>query len=410
MFLINKQKRKGLFRKSNKYPIIDLDAASTTPMSLEVLRKMSPYFTDLYFNPNAIHSAGQLVASEISLKRKEITEYFHVQNSNVLFTSSATEANNWVILSCAQVILPKGAKPHIIYSAIEHDSIIAPIKALENKGLITTTVLNVDENGLISLEELEKNLSENTTLVSVMGVNNEIGVLEPLKEIGELLNSFKHKQNTPYPYFHTDAVQALNYFSWEDIKGLDYLTLSAHKIYGPKGIGGLLIFNVPSFKNLQALILGGHQEFNLRAGTENVPLIMGLAEALSILNINQNKEIKYLTKLKKSFLTNLLKESQFIEVNGSLDYSSPCILNCYFPGVLASDMIIGLSEKGILASPGAACSASSTNPSHVINALYHNKIRAQESVRFSFNHNLSLNDVKKAAVVTGGIYKKLKKV
>jgi cysteine desulfurase len=240
-----------------------------------------------------------------------------------------------------------------------------------------------------------------------MGVNNEIGVLEPLEEIGKCLTAFRQKQNTPYPYFHTDAVQALNYFSWSHIKGLDYLTLSAHKVYGPKGIGSLLTFNIASFKNLQPLILGGHQEFNLRAGTENVPLIVGLAQALSILRANRKKEIAHLANLRKVFLSSLLKENKLIEINGSLGLSVSAILNCYFPGVLASDMVIGLSEKGILASPGAACSASSNSPSHVISALYHNKNRAQESIRFSFNHNLSLNEVKKAAIIAGKLYNKL---
>ncbi|MCX6737729.1 MAG: cysteine desulfurase family protein [Candidatus Parcubacteria bacterium] len=407
MFLNNKQKRRGLFLGSSQYPQIDLDSASTTPMSLEVLQKMKPYFLDIYFNPSALHLAGQSVASEVSLKRREIADFFNLKDGNVLFTASATEANNWVVQSCAQIALPKGIKPHIIYSAIEHDSVIAPIKTLENKGFITTTVLNVDKNGLIDIEELEKKLSTNTVLVSIMGVNNEIGVLEPLEEIGKCLTAFRQKQNTPYPYFHTDAVQALNYFSWSHIKGLDYLTLSAHKVYGPKGIGSLLTFNLASFKNLQPLILGGHQEFNLRAGTENVPLIVGLAQALSILRANRKKEIAHLADLRKVFLNSLLKENKLIKINGSLGLSVSAILNCYFPGVLASDMVIGLSEKGILASPGAACSASSNSPSHVISALYHNKNRAQESIRFSFNHNLSLNEVKKAAIIAGKLYNKL---
>jgi cysteine desulfurase len=407
MLLKNKPKRPELLKKSNQNCFIDLDAAATTPVALEVFEKMKPYFSTTYFNPNSTHQAAQIVSREIAQARQLIADYFDIADGKILFTASATEANNWIIQSCAQTLMTPGGKPHIIYSAIEHDSIIAPIKYLENKGVITTTAIGVDQNGLINLQELENSLSPRTVLVSIMGVNNEVGTIEPLQKVGEFLGLFRQKQGTPYPYFHTDAAQALNYFSWNQIKGLDYLTLSAHKIYGPKGIGGLVTFNSSSFKNLKPLLLGGHQEFNLRAGTENTPFIIGLAQALLALRANNKKDIPYLNKLRKIFANTLSKENKAIQINGSLDLSSPAIINFYFPGVLASDMVIGLSEKGILASPGAACSANNLNPSHVIKAMYNDKNRARESVRFSLNHHLNVREVKKAASIAGKLYNKL---
>ena len=390
--------------KNNHYSWIDLDAASTTPTSGEVLRAMKPYWSEIYFNPNAIHAAGQLAARAMAYNWQIVADYFSTNADEILFTSSATEANNWLAESCAQIILPEKEKPHIIYSAIEHDSVIAPLLRLEHEGRITTTVLPVNDKGIVDIQALEKAVNKRTVLVSVMAVNNEMGALEPLASIGEYLDKFRHQQKTFYPYFHSDAAQALNYFTWSAVKYLDCLTFSGHKINGPKGIGGLAFLNSQMLKIMNPLIVGGHQEFNLRAGTENLPAIVGLAKALSILKQNTVSDNNYLFKLRSLFWKTIQEHNSNIQVNGEMNFSVPSIINCYFPGVLASDMIAGLSEKGVLASPGAACSASLGMPSHVINALYHDKERAQESVRFSFGHQLGLNEVKEAARLAADLY------
>jgi len=369
---------------------------------------MRPYCNEIYFNPNAIHAAGQLASRAMAFNRQIVADYFSVNANEILFTSSATEANNWVAESCAQMILPDKAKPHIIYSAVEHDSVIAPFLRLERQGVITTTVLPVDDRGIVDIQAIEKAVNKRTVLVSVMAVNNEMGAIEPLALVGKYLDKFKRQQKTPYPYFHTDAAQALNYFVWSDLKCLDCLTFSGHKIYGPKGIGGLAFNSSQMLKIMSPLIVGGHQEFNLRAGTENLPAIVGLAKALLILKQNAASDKDYLFKLRSLFWKTIQEYNTGIQVNGEIKFSVPSIINCYFPGVLASDMVAGLSEKGVLASPGAACSASLGMPSHVIDALYHDKQRALESVRFSFGHHLKLNEVKEAARLTAELYTQLK--
>ncbi len=407
MFLQNLNlllKRKA---KNSVPPWIDLDAASTTPIYEEVLRAMGPYYSEIYFNPNSVHAAGQLAARALTYNRQIVADYFAVRSQEILFASSATEANNWIIESCSRIKLPTQKKPHIIYSAIEHDSVIAPILRLKNEGVITTTILPVGQNGLVDIGTLEKALTKETVLVSIMAVNNEIGSLEPLLSIGQSLAKFKNQQKTLYPYFHSDAAQGLNYFHWPDLKYLDCLTFSGHKINGPKGIGGLAIFNSQMLKTIVPLIVGGHQEFNLRAGTENLPAIIGLAKALEILKQNSASDHERLFRLRSLFWETLQEYHSHILLNGDLNASVPSIINCYFPGILASDMVAGLSEKGVLASPGAACSASLGTPSHVIYALYHDKERAQESVRFSFGRSLDYDNVKHAAQLTAGLYTQL---
>ena len=393
--------------KNNYKNWLDLDAASTTSVAKEVVAAMDPYFSDIYFNPSSPHIAGQLASKKLLDSREEIADYFSVTPEDVIFTTSATEANNWIIEDCSQMVLPNKEKPHIIYSAIEHDSVIAPILRMEQRGIINTTILPVDNNGLIDARDLEAALTPNTVLVSIMGVNNETGTLEPLNLISQCLEKFRKQNKTSYPYFHSDGVQALNYFSWSDLKGIDVLTLSGHKIYGPKGIGGLVFLNHSVLKIMNPLIVGGHQEFNLRAGTENLPAIIGLAKAFNLLKKTSLEDTKYLLKIRSLFLLALQKENKNIQLNGNFDFSAPSIINCYFPGVLASDMTVGLSEKCILASPGAACSASLGGPSHVINAMYHDEVRAKESMRFSFDHHLRESDIKKATHITGELYNRL---
>lgn len=393
--------------KNNYKNWLDLDAASTTPVAKEVATAMNPYFSDIYFNPSSPHIAGQLASKKLLDSRQEIADYFSVTPEDIIFTTSATEANNWIIEDCSQIVLPNKEKPHIIYSAIEHDSVIAPILRMEHRGLINTTILPVGTNGLINNCDLEVALTPNTVLVSIMGVNNETGTLEQLNLIDQCLEKFRKQSKTSYPYFHSDGVQALNYFSWSDLKGIDILTFSGHKIYGPKGIGGLVFLNHSALKIMNPLIVGGHQEFNLRAGTENLPAIVGLAEAFDLLKKTSLEDEKYLLKLRSLFWLTLQKENKNIQLNGNLDLSASSIINCYFPDVLASDMTVGLSEKCILASPGAACSASLGGPSHVINAMYHDEARAKESMRFSFNHYLRESDIEKAAHITGELYNRL---
>jgi cysteine desulfurase len=301
---------------------LDLDAASTTPVAKEVMTAMDPYFSDIYFNPSSPHLAGQLVSKKLLDSRKEIADYFSVTSEDIIFTTSATEANNWIIEDYSQIVLPNKEKPHIIYSVIEHDSVIAPILKMEQRGLINTTILPVDNNGLINIYDLEKALTPNTVLVSIMGVNNETGILEPLNLIGQCLEKFRKQNKSNYPYFHSDGVQALNYFSWSNLKGIDVLTLSGHKIYGPKGIGGLVFLNHRALKIMNPLTVGGHQEFNLRAGTENIPSVIGLAKALNLLGKTSLNDKKYLLKLQSLFWLTLQKENKNIQLNGNLNFSA----------------------------------------------------------------------------------------
>ena len=380
---------------------------------------MVPYFGKIFGNPGAIHYFGQQAQAAVNSSREKIANFFGLRNyQQVIFAGSATEANNLVIRGVLK------GKPRIIVSAIEHKSILKTCRVLEKDGLAELVYLSVSKNGIVDLEKLKSSLNENTILVSVMYVNNEIGSLQPIKEIAQIINSFKREKisfaetsqppehGPSFPLFHTDAVQAVQFFNCDlENLGVDLMTVSAHKIYGPKGIGALLLGN--SFYNsgfkLKPIITGGGQEFGLRGGTENVPYIAGFAKAVELVVKSRGRELKRMRQLTGRFYQKLKKVLPPIEINGSLNPNlhSPHILNIYFPGCQAKDLLVMLDLKGIAVSTGSACQARVSKPPFVLTVMELPEERTLSSLRFSFGRFTKQEEVDRAARICIKIIKKL---
>ena len=260
---------------------IYLDYAASTPVDEEVLDEIMPYFSQKFGNPSSIHSFGQEALEAVNKARQQVADFLNCNSSEIIFTSGATESNNMTIKGIVKASDIKN--PHLITSVIEHHCVLNSCKAVEKEGT-EVTYLRVNKDGLVDLEDIEKAIKKNTILISIMYANNEVGTIEPIAEIGKLLkkiNLEREKNKLPKVYFQTDAVQAINYLDCNvDNLGVDLLSLSGHKIYGPKGVGVLYIRQGTKIKKLQQ---GGEQESNLRAGTHNVPGIVGLGKAISLI-------------------------------------------------------------------------------------------------------------------------------
>ncbi len=392
---------------------IYLDYAATTPVDPAVFRAMKPYFTEKYGNAGSVHSFGQEAIAAIDSSRETIAKALGANFNEIIFTGSATEANNLVLQGV--VMLQKqfqpefrsGAKiPRIIISSIEHESVLATARALSNYG-VDVVVLPVNNEGVINLEKLKKALTSETTLVSVMYANNEIGVIQPIKEISKIIAEFRKANTitdyTKGPFFHTDAVQAFQYF---DVKvkelGVDFLTVSAHKIYGPKGIGALYA-RLPALRSyrLMPILHGGGQEYGLRSGTESVPSIVGFGKAIELAVKVREKEIKRVRTLRDFLWAELKKIYKDAELNGPALRSErlPNNLNVYLPREEAQYFLTKLDKLGIAASSGSACAARSLEPSYVIQALGYSDSRAKGSIRFSLGRGTTLSELKRALVL-----------
>ena len=413
---------------------IYLDYAASTPMDPEVEEAMRPYFGKIFGNPGSAHLFGQEASAAVFTARQKIAKALGANYDQIIFTGSATEANNLALRGVIDEIkklritnyeLNKKnnsqfviRNPKIIVSSIEHESVLETARGLEREG-VEAFYVPVAKDGVIDIKQLKKALDENTVLVSVMYANNEIGTVQPILEISNIIRNFKEKianSHTPYairhwPLFHTDAVQALQYLNCNvDDLGVDLMTISAHKIYGPKGIG---VLYVRDKKLLKPIIIGGGQEYGLRSGTENVPYIVGFGKAIEINEKVKTKETKRVKALRNYFWQNMKKIFPKAELNGSarlttsgsLEARLPNNLNIYFPGSSAQDRYIELDLLGVAVSPGVACSARSAKPSYVIENLGYGGDRASSSLRFSFGRLNTKQEINRAITVL----KKLKK-
>ncbi len=346
-----------------------LDNAATTPINHNVLEVMLPFLKENYGNPSSLHKFGRISKSAIENSRNKISQIINCEPSEIIFTSGGTEANNLAILGIARANKNKGK--HIIVSSIEHKSILDACKVLE-KEEFEIDYLDVDKNGLVKLEDLKNKIRKDTILVSIMYANNEVGSIQPIKEISRFLKglSMKSKTNNEqrltnnFPLFHCDACQAVNYLP-VDIKkiGVDSLTISASKIYGPKGTG---ILYVNKKIKIAPLIVGGGQERGLRSGTPNVAFIVGTASALKISEMKREKESERLTKLRDYFLLQIKKKIKGIIVNGGMKNRLPNNLNISVKGVEGETLLLILDDKNIYCSTGSACSSMDLNPSYVL--------------------------------------------
>jgi cysteine desulfurase len=355
---------------------IYLDNAATTQVDERVLLSMLPYYSEEYGNASSLHSFGTHAKEVLDRARRKIATFIGAEAEEIVFTSGGTEANNLALKGIAFANRAKGN--HIIVSSIEHDCVLNACKWLETQGFYIT-YLPVDNTGRIDIDELKQFINPKTILVSVMHANNEIGTLEPIAEIGEICNFY----NVP---FHSDACQSFGKLPIDVRKtGLDLLTINSHKIYGPKGVGALF---VRRGINIIPLLHGGGQEAGLRSTTENLPGIVGFANASELCIEGMKTESNKLIRLRNSFTDFLFDNFENVYVNGSIDDKLPGLLNFSFHGLEGETMrlLLLLDEKGIAVSAGSACSSNdkTNNASHVLQAIGLNQFEARGSIRISF--------------------------
>ena len=369
---------------------IYLDNAATTPVDSAVLKKMQPYFNEKYGNASSVHSAGDLARNGMEKARQQIATFLNCLSEEIYFTSGATESDNWII----QGIIEKAndndfKKPHIIISVLEHKAILEPVLILEKKGLVEVTLLKVSNDGLIDTEEVLKEIKKNTVLISIMYANSEIGTIQPIKQIGQLIKEVNVKRENKI-VFHTDAVQAINYLNCNvEYLNVDALSLSGHKIYGPKGIGALYL---KKGIEIGSLLKGGGHERGLRSGTENIPGIVGLGEAINLVIKKQKDNIKIKT-LRNKLITGIIKDIPNVQLNGSLEYRLPNNIHFSFIGIEGEGLLIELSEKNIYVSTGSACASHSLKSSHVLLAIGLSDEESHSSVRFTLGRQTNSNDI-----------------
>lgn len=403
--------------------MIYFDHSATTPLGKKVLKAMEPCFSDTFGNPSSIHSFGQKALAGVDKAREQAASFLNCGVGEIVFTSGATESNNLALRGVIKAAKDSGIKkPHLIISSIEHDAIIEPARALEAEGAEVTR-LKVDKTGRISLSELENSIKENTVLVSVMYVNSEVGIMQPIKEIGKLIKKINEKKllswqregaakNLAKPrriYFHADAVQAVNFFDCDVKKlNLDLLSLSGHKIYGPKGVG---LLYVKKGIEIKPLVLGGHQENNLRSGTLNVSGIVGLGAALGqITQETREKNNKKIASLRDSLVDGIMKKIPDVILNTDRNNSSPAHAHFTFRGAEGESILISLDFEGIAVSTGSACASHSLTGSHVLMAMGISEEDSNYAVRFTLGKDNSREDVKKVLAVLPGIIEKLRKM
>ena len=375
---------------------IYLDHAATTPIHPGVLDAMIKVMEAEFGNPSSIHHFGREARKILDDTRHELAESIGTKANNIIFTSGGTEADNLAIIGYAETNRSKGQ--HIITTQIEHHAVLHSCEELEKRGF-EVTYLPVDETGCISVQAVADALKDETILVSIMHSNNEVGSIQPIREIGQLLSGHQAA-------FHTDAVQAygIEKLNVEELQ-VDLLSVSAHKINGPKGIGFLYI---GEGIKLARQLFGGEQERKRRAGTENVAAIAGFRKAVQISLTDLDSKRRMYDEFRKVFIDKLQKSGIEFHQNGLLEKSLPHILNLSFPGTNVEAMLVNLDLAGIAASSGSACTAGSIDPSHVLVAMVGKESdRLTNSIRFSFGLNNTREQIEKAAEETAKIAQRL---
>ncbi len=375
---------------------IYLDYAATTPTHPEVVKVMLPYFTDVFGNPSSIYSYGQEAKGVIEEARVKVADLIGARGEEIVFTSSGTEADNFALKGVAFANESKGN--HIITSSIEHHAVIETCKFLERRGFLVT-YLPVDEYGLVDPGDVRKAITDKTILISVMQANNEMGTVQPIAEIGRIAREAGI-------YFHTDAVQAVGHIP-VDVTGLkvDLLSMSAHKLYGPKGVGALYI---RKGTKLIPFMHGGDQERRRRASTENVPGIAGLGKAVELAQQEMGEEAERLTYLRDRLIKGLLEQIDHAHLNGHPLKRLPNNVNVSVDYVEGESMLLNLDLEGICASTGSACSSASLEPSHVLLALGLPPEQAHGSLRFSLGKWTSGEEIERVLEVLPRVVAKLR--
>jgi cysteine desulfurase len=355
------------------------DYAAATPVDARVLAAMQPYFSADFYNPSALYSLARSVSKDVVAARASIAAVLGARPAEVTFTAGGTEANNLAIHG----VMAKYPDKHVVTTAIEHDSVLYPAQKY------ACTEVKPKPDGRIDIDELSKAITDDTVLVSVQYANNEIGTIQPLRDIARKLDDIKRQRqangnDTPL-YFHSDACQASLYLDLHVARlGVDLMTLNGGKMYGPKQSGLLYI---KGGLTLEPLMFGGGQEAGVRSGTENVPFIIGLAKALELAQDNRKEESDRLRTLQQNVIKELAGQLPQVAVTGSTKYRLPNNVHVTIPGGDNERLLFQLDEAGIMAAAGSACSASSSEPSHVLRALGMSDDQARSSLRFSFGHD-----------------------
>ena len=357
------------------------DNAATTSISEKVLMKMFPYLTTSYGNASAMYGIGRYAKRAIEEARRDVAELINATPKEIYFTSCGSESDNTALKGFAYANKEKGK--HIITSKIEHHAILESCETLEKQGF-EITYINVNKDGIIDINELVNSIKEDTILISIMFANNEIGTIEPIEEISKIAKA----KNI---VFHTDAVQAVGNIpiNVQELR-IDMLSMSAHKLHGPKGVGALYVKNGIDFEKY---INGGHQEKNKRAGTENVAGIVGLGEACRLAKKDMEYHIKYLSSLRNYYIKKITAEIPNVKINGSLEKRLPGNANVSFKDVDSQELLFKLDELGICASSGSACNTGIQAPSHVLTAIGLSKEDAGGALRTTFGEDNTFDDI-----------------
>lgn len=376
--------------------LIYLDNAATTALKPEVFEAMKPYFLENYSNPNSVYTFAQQSKKAVEEARETLAGILGAKTNEIYFTAGGSESDNWAIKGCMDAFASKGK--HMITTKIEHHAVLHTCEYLEQKGC-EVTYLNVDENGCISLEELEQAIRPDTVLISVMFANNEIGTIEPIREIGAIAK--KHGV-----LFHTDAVQAFCHVPMQvDELNIDLLSASAHKFHGPKGVGFLYIRN--GIK-LGAYIHGGAQERARRAGTTNVPGIVGMAKAAALSVQTMEENSKKIAAVRDHLIERVLSEIPYARLNGHRTHRLPNNVNFCFRFIEGESLLIMLDQKGICASSGSACTSGSLDPSHVLLAIGLVHEIAHGSLRLTLSEDTTIEEADYTADSLKGIVERLR--
>ena len=357
------------------------DNSATTRVKSEVLNEMLPYYKNEYGNPSSMYTIGRSAKRAIEEARKKVAKLINSEPSEIYFTAGGSESDNTALKGIAYRNREKGN--HIITTEIEHPAILNSCKELEKQGF-KITYLKVDNEGFMDLQELENAITEKTILISVMFANNEIGTIQPIKTIAKIA----HSKNV---IFHTDAVQACGNIPI-DVKDMDIdmLSISGHKLHGPKGVGGLYVKNGIEFENL---IDGGHQEKGKRAGTENVAGIVGIGKACELAEIGITTHIRYLQKLRDYYISEIERRIPNVILNGPRQNRLPGNANFSFPGIEGNTILLKLDQAGISASSASACSTGNPKPSHVLTAIGRDEQTAKSAIRVTFGEDNTIDDV-----------------
>ncbi len=388
---------------------IYLDYAATTPVDPKILKIMEPYFSKKYGNPSSLHTWGEEGKKAIEKTREQVAKALGCKKDEIIFTSCATESNNLAIKGTIfghRLKYPQGRKPHIITSAIEHHCVLHTCEYLEKFGF-SVTYLPVSKEGVVDSKDVKKAIRKDTILISIMYANNEIGTIQPISEIGKIIKKENSRRKNSI-YFHTDAVQAINYLDCNVKKlGVDLLSLTGHKFYASKGVGVLYVRKgTPLLPQQQ----GGGHERNMRAGTENVPGIIGFGEAIKQATSNRQQETRRLTKLRDKLIDGVMQNIPDVILSGSKIERLPNNINFCFKNAEGESLVLKLDKKGIAGSTGSACTSASLEPSHVLLACGISQGLAHGSLRLSLGRGTGEKDIDYVLEVLPKVIKDLRKM